>query len=209
MQTFADRSLAARAAADALAEALRARLTSRERAALAVSGGTTPAPTFELLAEADLPWDRVDVTLTDERDVAVDDAASNEGMLRRTLLRGSATAARFVPLEVDALATLTDPFAAVLLGVGEDGHFASIFPDAADLPTLLDADDPNPCRAVRTAASPHPRRTLTLSRLLASDRIILLAFGEAKRAVLEQPGNRPVATLLAQTHPPVHVFWAA
>ena len=209
MRVFPDRTLAARATADALVDALRRRLAIAERAALAVSGGTTPAPTFELLAGTALPWARVDVTLTDERDVAVEHAASNEGMLRRTLLTDQAAEAQFIPLEDAALAAMPTPFAAALLGMGEDGHFASIFPDAAERSALLDVENPRACCEVRTAASPHPRRTLTLSRLLASDSIILLAFGEAKRSVIEQPGDRPVAALLAQTRTPVHVFWAA
>lgn len=208
MEIFPDRTTAARAAATALADALRARLGTQERAAIAVSGGTTPAETFGLLATEDLPWDRVQVTLTDERRVPVDDPASNEGMLGRTLLRGDAAAAAFVRLEEEALAALPERFAAVLLGMGEDGHFASIFPDLPDLAGALDPDVDELCREVRTAASPHPRTTLSYARLLASDLVVLLAFGEAKRAVLEAPGNRPVAALLTQTRTPLRVLWA-
>ena len=112
MRVFPDRTLAARATADALADALRRHLAISERAALAVSGGTTPAPTFALLAGTALPWDRVDVTLTDERDVAVEHAASNEGMLRRTLLTDQAIKAQFIPLEDAALTAMPTPFAA-------------------------------------------------------------------------------------------------
>ena len=209
MECFADRTAAARAAATALADALRARLAAEARAAIAVSGGTTPAETFGLLAAEDLAWDRVQVTLTDERRVPVDDPASNEGMLRRTLLTGRAAAAEFVALEAGTLAALPDSFAAVLVGMGEDGHFASLFPDLPDLAARLDPDAAEPCHEVRTAASPHPRTTLSFARLLASNVVVLLAFGEAKRAVLEAPGERPVAALLEQTRTPVRVLWAA
>jgi 6-phosphogluconolactonase len=209
VECFENRTAAAGAAATALADALRARLAADARAAIAVSGGTTPAETFGLLAAETLPWERVQVTLTDERRVPVDDPASNEGMLGRTLLTNGASAAAFVPLDTDSLAALPDRFAAVLVGMGEDGHFASIFPDAPELPELLDPDAPESCREVRTAASPHPRTTLSFARLLASDVVVLLAFGEAKRAVLEAPGDRPVATLLHQTRTPVRVLWAA
>ncbi len=209
MERFPDRTGAARAAAAALADALRARLVAHDRAAIAVSGGTTPAEAFGLLAAEALPWDRVQVTLTDERRVPVDDPASNEGMLRRTLLINGASAAEFVALEADALEALPERFSAVLVGMGEDGHFASIFPDLADLEGALDPDADESCREVRTAASPHPRTTLSVARLLASDLIVLLAFGEAKRAVLEAPDGLPVAALLAQTRTPVRVLWAA
>lgn len=209
MEIMADRQEASRFAAELLAEAIRARLASAPRAALAVSGGSTPRACLEMLGAAELPWDRVDVTLTDERRVPVDDPASNEGMLRRTLLQGPAASARFVSVEPAALEALADPFAAVLVGMGDDGHFASIFPDAANLDQALDPDGSAICLPVTTAASPHPRCTLTLARLLASDLILLLAFGTDKRRILDAPGDLPVAALLRQRRTPVRVLWAS
>ena len=133
--------------------------------------------------------------------------ASNEGLLRRSLLR-AASAARFVPLDQEDAASLPDYLASVLLGMGEDGHFASLFPDAANLNEGLALPGGPPVIDVRTAASPHPRRSLTLARLLATDRLLLLAFGKAKRAVLEEPGRTPVATLLGQRERPLEILWA-
>ena len=92
--------------------------------------------------------------------------------------------------------------------MGAEGHFASRFPAAANLMAGLALPGGPPVIEVRTAASPHPRRSLTLARLLATDRLLLLAFGKAKRAVLEEPGTTPVATLLGQRECPVEILWA-
>jgi 6-phosphogluconolactonase len=99
-----------------------------------------------------------------------------------------------------------------LLGMGEDGHFASLFPDADNLQEGLDVDSPQLCIPVHTAASPHPRASLTLSALSRADEIILLIFGDAKRDVYEaaskSTNGSPVSHLLRQKRAPVHVYWA-
>ena len=104
------------------------------------------------------------------------------------------------------------PFACALLGMGEDGHFASLFPDAENLREGLDVDSRQLCIPVQTAASPHPRVSLTLSALSRSDEILLLMFGDRKRAVYEatkQAANGyPVSHLLRQKRAPVFVYWA-
>lgn len=205
---FPDRAQATAAATARLEAALRDRLDRDPEAAFAVSGGTTPEPVFQALAERPLPWERLSVTLTDERSVPVANPASNEGLLRRSLLKGTARAARFVPLSDEGVAHLPQRLAAVLLGMGEDGHFASLFPDAANLREGLALPGEASIIDVHTAASPHPRRNLTLARLLATDCLILLAFGEAKRAVLENPGATPVATLLGQGERLLEILWA-
>jgi 6-phosphogluconolactonase len=208
LTVFPDRAQAAAAATERLEAALRHRLDRDGKATLAVSGGTTPEPVFHALAERPLPWEHISVTLTDERCVPAEDPASNEGLLRRSLLQGPAGAARFVPLSDEGVALLPQRLAAVLLGMGEDGHFASLFPDAANLGKGLAVPGEGSVIDILTAASPHPRRSLTLARLLATDCLLLLAFGEAKRAVLENPGATPVATLLGQGERPLEILWA-
>ena len=109
---------------------------------------------------------------------------------------------RFVPF----------PFACSLLGMGDDGHFASLFPDAENLEEGLDLESEIPCLPVRTSASPYPRITLTLAALSRSDEIVLLFFGDEKRKVYEKAkaGNSryPVTRLLRQKRAPVHCYWA-
>ncbi|MGK2924980.1 MAG: 6-phosphogluconolactonase, partial [Lysobacterales bacterium] len=197
----ADRRAASRAAADLLAERLSADLEHRGSGSLVVSGGTTPIACFDMLSEAALDWARVTVVPSDERWVPADDSNSNEGLIRKHLLRNAAAAARLLPLyrpefdpardpdvdsgaapavieqELRALRALTGPFSAVLLGMGADGHFASLFPDFAGLSRALDPAAAERCILLRTAGSPFLRVSLTLSALLQTAQAALLFFG--------------------------------
>ena len=92
--------------------------------------------------------------------------------------------------------------------MGNDGHFASLFPDAENLSVGLNLENDASTLSINTSASPHPRLTMTLSRLVHSREIILLIFGEDKREVLEAPGGLPIAYLLQQHQCPVTVLWA-
>ncbi len=222
---FDSRDEASVAAAELLAAALARRLALQPAASLVVSGGTTPGRCFEALAGTELDWPRVHVILSDERWVPADAEDSNERLVRSTLLTGRAAGAALLPayrpgLDAAAGAAALDaslrlapfPFAAVLLGMGADGHFASLFPDAANLDEGLDAESDRLAIAVDTAQSPHPRISLTLAALSRSDEIALLIFGEEKRAVYRQARRKsstlPVSRLLFQKRAPVHVFWA-
>lgn len=222
---FESRDQASTVAAGYIADALQASLRANSRAALVVSGGATPVDSLRKLAQAPVDWPGVTVTLSDERWVDPADDASNERMLRNTLLVGKAADARFLPLfrnaagpaeackAIDAdIRELPLPFASVLLGMGEDGHFASLFPDASSLAEGLALDGDRYCLPVDTAASPHPRMSLTLAALTLSREIVLLFFGDAKRQVYEDARSPasplPVSRLLNQTRAPVRVIWA-
>ncbi len=208
IEEFSDREQASEAIARHIQSALQNHLETKPEATFIASGGTSPLQCFKLLSQSELPWERVKVTLSDERSVPVTNENSNEGMLRRTLLTNRAAAAEFVPLEKHALELLAKPFACALVGVGEDGHFASIFPDNVNLPTALALDNTELCFPVTTGASPLPRISMSLALLLQSEVIYLLAFGESKRAIIKSPDDYPVAALLLQQRTPVHVIWA-
>lgn len=222
---FKTREEASVAAAAAIAERLAARLDAQSSASLVVSGGTTPDRCFDVLSEEPLDWQRIQVVLSDERWVPPDDEASNERLVRDALLKGSALPAKLLSVfsmttgiqarcdEIDQQIRLGPfPFACTLLGMGEDGHFASLFPDAENLKDGLDVDGEQLCIPVTTQASPHPRVSLTLAALARSDAIVLLMFGDSKLEVYEhakQKGSKlPVAALLKQKKAPVHVYWA-
>jgi 6-phosphogluconolactonase len=219
------RQEAAQLAAARIADSLERDLGNGNEAAIVVSGGSTPAECFDILAHTALPWDRVHVVPSDERWVPPDHAASNEKMIRQTLLVDRAAAATFHGLHAEGesaagrcaelageLDALPQPFSSALLGMGEDGHFASLFPDAAGLEQGLDVSSGVRCLAVKTIASPHERISLTLATLVRSREIILLAYGYAKREVLENAqlaqSAYPVSRLLQQQQAPVRVIWA-
>ncbi len=223
---FASRDEASVAAAEHIAAALRTQLSSQDDAALIVTGGSSPARCYSELADTELEWSHVHVLLSDERWVPATDDNSNEKLVRETLLVDKAADAELMPtysaetsvvercLELnELLPAMPLPFACTLLGMGEDGHVASLFPDAGNLAAGLDEKSADWCIPVSTAASPHPRVSLTMKALLASEQIVLLIFGESKRDVYEQakatPDAFPVSKLLSQDRRPVHIFWAA
>jgi 6-phosphogluconolactonase len=222
---FESREEASAAAAERISAALWRRLDGQGEASVVVSGGTSPAGVFRELSKTVLPWSDVHVILSDERWVPSDHADSNEKLVRDTLLAGEAQDAGLLSVyrqgvtieercsEInEELLQAPFPFACALLGMGEDGHFASLFPDAGNLREGLDVDSRQLCIPVETSASSHPRVSLTLSALSRSDEIVLLIFGDAKRDVYEaaktSTNGTPVSHLLRQKRAPVHVYWA-
>lgn len=222
---FESRSDAAIAAGKRIINALHRRLETHDSAAVVVSGGTTPAPVYDYMAHKELDWHRVHVLLSDERWVPADHADSNEKMLRDALEKSRASYAQITSY-FDAQDSLEDrcgqldkelaglplPFTSVLLGMGDDGHFASLFPDDDELKAALDLQSPRNFVPVDTGSSPHRRISMTLPALLRCEEVLLLISGAEKRSVLEQaadPGSElPIAALLRQMRVPVDLFWA-
>ena len=223
IEAFADKD----AVADAAAKALAAALVGADRPSLVATGGTTPGPTYDRLARANLDWRRVTVTLTDERFVDATSPMSNERLIREHLLVGPAAAARLLPLRsghataaedakaADIALRALEFFDAVLLGMGEDGHVASLFPGAAGLAEALDPAGEAFCVGVAMAGEEPrvPRISLTVRALLDCGLIVLLITGAEKRAVIErvmaEPAYAPpVAAILRQDQTPVRVLWA-
>lgn len=202
-------------------------IAARGTASLVVSGGRTPVRLFEQLRTEDLDWSRIWVTLADERWVETTAAASNERLVRETLLTGPAAAAHFVGLKnpaatpeagadwaTRALKRVPHPFDVVVLGMGEDGHTASLFPGSLALARGLDASAAPACIAVNALAAPHARVSLNLAGLLDSRRVVLHIEGESKWQVYQRaraagaPAELPVRAVLHQKEVPVDVYWA-
>ena len=214
------------AGAIAITGALRRCLERKPRARLLLSGGTTPAPVFRALARAPLDWARIDVGLVDERWLRPDDHDSNAWLVRTHLLHDRAAAARFEPLTrsgrtiEQAVATANllarQPADVVVLGMGGDGHTASLFPGMADLDRALDS--PEPYVAVNATgcpgAGPWPLRiTSTPAGLAPAETRILLLRGADKRAVFERalagrdPRELPIRIALLLPGAPLDVYW--
>jgi len=216
----------AEAHADALAlrvaDALRQAIDNRGSATLVVSGGRSPVPFFEALAQQELPWTQVLVSLADERWVPVNHAGSNEGLVRRHLLQGPAAEARFIGLyqvagNLERAADLADtavaelaPIDVLVLGMGDDGHTASLFPHSPNLHQALEPDCARRVLPMLAPSEPAQRLTLTLP-VLASARLPFLAIqGQAKLKVLGaalQPGEIAELPIRAFLHSPLEIHW--
>lgn len=209
--------------ADLLGEAVR----ERGHAGLLVSGGSTPVPLFNRLAEMDLPWEEVTISLVDERWVDVESHDSNEHLVRRHLLREKAAVASFVGMKNQAttasggeaacekrLQEIPRPYDCLILGMGNDGHTASLFPGAANLEAAVDLASGRICMALRPPSAAHERMTLTLPAILNSRQLILHLQGEAKKDTLvraQEAGDAremPIRFVLRQNSTPLAVYWA-
>jgi 6-phosphogluconolactonase len=224
LEAFGSREALYDATASILVDALTNAVAASGRAGFAATGGTTPAPVYDRLATLTAPWDKITVTLTDERFVPPTDPSSNEGLVRRHLLVDEAAKASFAPLYFEGLShadsaraaeagvEAATPFGAVLLGVGPDGHFASLFPGN---PVLAQGLDPRSGRLVLDVppsdpAPDIPRLSLTFAALTRTDLIVLLVTGAAKKALLEGDVDPalPVAAILKQDRAKVRILWA-
>ena len=228
-QVFDSAATLANALAKSVADDLRRGLGARATALLALSGGTTPREFLRALSQQVLDWSRVTVTLVDERWVAADDARSNARLLRENLLQNHAAAALFVPLYCDApdpetglpriaarIAALPMPFDAVVLGLGEDGHTASFFPDGDHLAQALDPHATTQVIAMRSPDAGEPRITLSMLTLLDARTVYLHIQGDKKRAVfagvVAAQGAlvaSPMRVVLDHAKSPIQVFWCA
>ena len=225
-RVFADRdALDHGLSADVVAILARA-INERGRATLVVSGGSTPINFFRLLSNQSLPWNRVSVLLADERWVSPDDQASNERLVRNNLLINAAREANFIPLktanenpeeaeqELEKRLALLGTFDLVILGMGADGHTASLFPGAAALERALDVHSDKQCIGVIPLQAPHRRISLTLSRLLNSRDIFLHITGNEKRAVLREAidsndsSRLPIAAFANQQQTPLTLYFS-
>jgi 6-phosphogluconolactonase len=224
---FDDTEAAARWLAGEIAARLRAALAERGMASLMVSGGRSPIPLFRALSRQSLDWSKVWISLVDERWVDSASVDSNERLVRECLLQAEAARARFVPLKneaktpqdgiaasVAALTRVPRPFDVVVLGMGEDGHTASLFPDAPGVGAALNPRGGSSLAALTSPSAPHPRVSLTIAAVLDARWICLLIQGAAKRAVYERAKAAesvalPIAAVLRQLRVPVQTCLVA
>jgi 6-phosphogluconolactonase len=233
LRTFDDPRAHSDALAQAVGDALKASLAARgaasadangqaAHATLAVSGGTSPKPFLQTLSHAPLDWAHIDVTLVDDRWVPETDPASNAQLVRDTLLQNAGAAAYFLPLvdtgkplethiaELNADARRRLPDVAVL-GMGEDGHTASIFADAPEWDFAIST--PERFIAVHPGAAPHARVSLSMSALKQIGQVYLFIAGQKKldvlNAALAAPLKNAISTLAHAEGVKLDVYWCA
>ena len=195
-QNYPDRDTLMNGLAELVADQLRAAHTSKGRAALAVPGGTTPAPFLTALSEADLAWGDIDVLATDERMVPETSERSNTRLIRRTLVQNAAADARLLHLHaagagiefvLDAMAERVMrvlPLDVLVLGMGADMHTASLFPGAPQLGAAL-AEGAPPLMEIAPPSQPEKRITLTGPVIAGASVIHVLITGADKLAALD------------------------
>jgi len=211
---------------------LEADLKNRGVASINVPGGTTPAPVFELLSKMPLSWSKISVLPTDERWIDVEHQQSNQYLIKQTLLINEASGAKFVGLKNDSvtpaegeteisriLDKVSKPSTVTVIGMGMDGHVASLFPNTPQIAEALDLDNSNSCIGINAegcsvAGDYTQRMSQTLASLIDSQLVIILITGDSKLNVLRAANHQkdftsqPVAALLAQTKTPVEIYWA-
>mgnify|MGYP001390946212 CR=1 FL=1 len=222
LHRFDNRQACAEALAAHLASQLRQDLKWNQQASLILSGGSTPIPMFEALSREELDWSRVLVSLADDRWLPPQHADSNQGKVEQHLLQNHARAARWIPLWNPAqhtdealgrcreqLRQLPSQLSAVVLGMGNDGHTASLFPCSEELASVWDSRED--CEWVTPTSAPWTRMTLTPQRLLASAERILHLTGADKLDTLSRAlaGNNrddmPIRHFFQQD---LRIFWA-
>ncbi len=226
LNQFEQTSQLDQALADQVAALLAAAISARGKASLAVSGGSTPKNFFKILSKKDLLWQKVTVTLADERWVSKQSKDSNTALVHQYLLQNKAKQATFFDLKQDGeltahtLSTLIaeaeqqiQPFDVVILGMGEDGHTASLFPCSDQIDACLSPDSPTLLKVVPKTA-PHQRITFSFAALARSKHVFLHIAGLAKQKVLDKAltgsacADMPIRAFLQHKQLDTHIYWA-
>lgn len=227
LHEFTDGAALAEGLADRVSGALTDAVTTRGRASIAVSGGSTPKAFFKALSARDIDWAKVTITLVDERFVPADNPRSNHQLVADNLLQGKSQAAQFLPLYREAgsaeeaakivtadAAALGHPFDVVILGMGADGHTASFFPGGSRLAEAISSDTPRGVITMEAEGAGEPRLTFTFASLEDARLLVLHIEGQGKKDVLaaaESDGpetDMPIRAVLRRATTPVDIYWA-
>ena len=175
--------------AQSIYEALKNNIDNNGSVSFVVSGGSSPVKIFNDLSKSDLDWSKVSVTLVDDRVVSSEHSDSNEKLLKENLFINNASAAKFISLKSDSdeVMNINRPFDIMLLGMGEDGHFASLFPELIDNSNYFDLSANPEIIFTEPMGNPcHKRVSMNLSMIMKSKKIILLVSSSAKSILVDQ-----------------------
>lgn len=224
---FNSRQQLDQALADNVSQILQSAIALKGKASIAVSGGSTPKGFFTVLSNKDIDWKKVTITLADERWVDINSDASNTRLVHENLLQNNAAVARFFHLKQgenlceETLADLNIaadnlllPLDVVILGMGEDGHTASLFPCSEQIQNGLDSSNPSSLMKVEPATAPHQRITFSFATLKQSKNIFLHLCGDNKKQVLNKALSdddifeMPIRAFLQDEGIDTQVYWA-
>lgn len=205
-----------------IAEKLQEVITKKGKATLAVSGGKSPITLFEKLSKAAIDWSKVTITLVDERFTAVDHEDSNENLVRKHLLINNAEQAYFIGLvttrniltSVSNANLKIDNIDVAVLGMGEDGHTASIFPCCDELDTALDTKlTTEKYLITRPKNANYERIGLSLSGILEVANVYISISGEKKLSIIESamlaPTKQYPISYVIASHCNLQILWNA
>ena len=205
-----------------IAIALASDIRKYGKASLALSGGSSPKPYLEKLASYRLPWNKIFISLTDERHVPHDDPDSNEAFIREYFLEKGAGAAKFLPLYrdndiqknlniINQNMVLNDlHYSVIVLGMGADGHTASLFPESYNLDEGL-FDPVNIYSHQEAPSHPTDRISMNMSALTESRKIFITISGQEKKEVMLNAmkgvnKNLPISFVLASFSDKITIF---
>ena len=227
INNFVTRTQLDQALADKVSQLLQAAIAVKGKASLAVSGGSTPKGFFTLLANKDIDWKKVTITLVDERWVDINSDASNTRLVHENLLQNKAAVANFFHLKQGdtlsneilsdlniAVDNLLLPLDVVILGMGEEGHTASLFPCSEQIHTGLALSNQSSLIKVEPTTAPHQRITFSFAALRQSAHVFLHLCGDSKKTVLTKALSdsdifeMPIRAFLQDQAIDTQVYWA-
>ena len=211
--------------ADDIIKILEDNISKKDKATLLVSGGNTPKALFEILSKKDIPWAKVIIGLVDERWIEPSKEDSNEFLVNNYLLKNKAKEATFIGMYIPQVNTKLGqkicskiykkelyPFDLVILGMGNDAHTASLFPNNEKLKEAFDLNNEELCISIKPQTAPYERMSLTLKSILSATNIFLHIQGKEKIKVYNEALNSkdiyqtPISAVLNQSFKKVEVY---
>jgi len=207
-----------------IGEILTEAIRKKGRASMAVSGGSTPIPLFKEFSLLNIDWTKIDLTLVDDRWVDAKNSDSNELLVRTHLIKNKAAQVNFIPLKNNSitakdgqkiseemLKNITLPFDVVVLGMGSDGHTASLFPCSDELPGAMDLNNLNYLISTSPKTAPYQRLSLTARVIIDAKNVFLHLNGSSKLHTLESAmeykdsSRMPIYTFLENG---LNIYWS-